>query len=61
MKNIQKRTDSLPLNEGEKEAVADIMANAIKRSNRELNALRIALSQRLPQGEQKEIDPRDIC
>lgn len=61
MKNIQKRTDSLPLNEGEKETIADVMANAIKKSSRELDALRIALSQRLPQGEPKEIDPRLIC
>ena len=60
MKNIQKPTDSLLLKEEAKKVIS-VIADAIKKSNRELDALRVALSQRLPQGESKEIDPRHIC
>ena len=60
MKNTQKRTDSLLLKEEAKKVIS-IIADAINDSNRELDALRIALSKRLPQGEPKEIDPRHVC
>ncbi len=60
MKNTRKRTDSLLLKEEAKKVIS-VIADAINDSNRELESLRIALSQRLPQGEQKEIDSRNIC
>ena len=61
MKNIRKHMDFLPLKKEDEVIIIDVMVDAINNSNRELESLRIALSQRLPQGEPKKIDPRHIC
>lgn len=61
MKNIQKRTDSLPLKEVLAEKIADSMVSGKKRRKRlSFRLLRKRIEQ-MPKGEPKEIDPRHIC